>query len=438
MVSKQMKLGVFLMGAGHHIGAWRHPNAAPDAFESIDFYKHVAQVAENGKLDMLFISDALSLTEKSHPSELVRFEPLTLISALSQATEKIGLAATASTTYNEPFHLARKFASIDHLSKGRAAWNIVTSYYEDEAKNFGEQRHPSHAERYGRAEEFIDVVGKLWNSWQKDALIRDRESGIYFDREKVQTPDHKGEHFSVRGPLNASALPQTKPVLIQAGSSSYGTAFAARHAEVVFTAQQTLADGQRFYKSLKEKVSQAGRNPEKVLIMPGISPITADTKEDAEAIYEELQELLDENISLAFLSDYLGGMSFSEDQLDAQLPEDIPETNGNRSRRDLIVDLARREQLTVRELAKRVAGSRGHHIVCGSPEEIADTLELWFREKGCDGFNLMFPYYPTLMETFVDQVVPILQKRGLFRREYEGTTLRDHLELSLQTAQPVT
>ncbi len=255
-----MKLGVFLMGAGHHIGSWRHPNANANAFEDINFYKEMAQLAEKGKLDMLFISDALSLTKKSHPSELVRFEPLTLISALAMTTKHIGLAATASTTYNEPFHIARKFASIDHISNGRTAWNIVTSYYEGEARNFGDLPHPSHAKRYGRAAEFIEVVKKLWNSWEEEALVRDKKSGIYFNPDKVQQTNHKGAHFSVQGPLNASALPQGQPVLIQAGSSSYGVEFAARYAEVVFTAQQTLEEAQTFYQIIKNKAKENGRD----------------------------------------------------------------------------------------------------------------------------------------------------------------------------------
>lgn len=424
-----MKLGVFMMGAGHHIAAWRHPGSPADAFESIDFYKEAAQTAEKGKLDMLFISDALSLTELSHPSELVRFEPLTLIAALSASTSRIGLAATASTTYNEPFHVARKFASIDHLSKGRAAWNVVTSYYEGEAGNFGLEKHPPHEERYERAGEFVQVVQKLWDSWEKDALIRDKKSGVYFDKTKLHAVHHKGKYYAVRGPLNASSPPQGRPVLIQAGSSAQGVSFAANTAEVIFTAQQTLQEAQAFYRSMKAKVKELGRNPEHVLILPGVSPVIGRSAKEAREKYEVLQQLIAPEVALDFLSDYLGGLDLAAYDLDGPLPDVVPETNGNQSRRKLILDLARREQLTIRELAKRIAGSRGHRMIYGSPEEIADQLQEWFEQGGADGFNLMFPYYPGLLEQFVEQVVPILQHKGLFRTEYSGPHLRDHLGL---------
>lgn len=434
MTERQMKLGVFLMGAGHHIAAWRNPETPADAYEDIDFYIHVAQTAERGKLDLLFVSDALSLTPLSHPSELVRFEPTTLISALAVATRKIGLAATVSTTYNEPYHVARKFASIDHLSKGRAAWNIVTSYYEEEAANFGKERHPEHGERYKRADEFVEVVQKLWNSWEEDALVRDKERGIYFDPAKLHAINHRGKYFQVKGPLNASRPVQGQPVLIQAGSSPDGMKFAGKYAEIVFTAQQNLEDARKFYREIKTLARQHGRAEDDLHVMPGVAPIIGKNREDALAKYEQLQALIPADIGLAFLSDYLGGIDFSKFDLDGPLPERIPETNGNQSRRALIIELARREKLTIRQLYQRIAGARGHRMIFGSPEEIADQLEDWFRQRAADGYNLMFPYFPGLLEEFVDKVIPILQSRGLFRTAYTGSTLREHLRLKVPSA----
>lgn len=429
MAQRTMKLGVFLMGAGHHIAAWRNPGTPADAYEDIEFYRRAAQSAEAGKLDMLFVSDALSLTPLSHPSELVRFEPTTLISALAMLTSKIGLAATVSTTYNEPYHVARKLASIDHLSKGRSAWNIVTSYYEQEAANFGLDKHPEHGERYKRANEFVDVVKKLWSSWEPNALVRDQVNGIYFDPDKLHAIDHTGPFYQVRGPLNTSRPVQGTPVLIQAGSSADGMSFAAKHAEVIFTAQQTLEKAQQFYASIKSEAALHGRSPGHVHILPGISPVIGKSVSDAVNRYQRVQELISPEVGLAFLSDYLGDIDFTPYDLDGPLPDKIPETNGNQSRRELIIDLARREQLTIRQLYQRIAGSRGHRMIFGSPEEIADQMEQWFNQQAADGYNLLFPFYPQLLEEFVEDVIPILQKRGLFRQDYTGHTLRDHLEL---------
>ena len=375
MSKRKMVLGVFFIGSGHHIAAWRHPHTPYDGYENIDFYIDLAKTAEKGKLDMLFISDALSLTEKSHPSELVRFEPTTFISYLAAVTEKIGLVATASTTYNEPFNLARTFASIDHLSKGRAAWNIVTSYYENDALNFGLSRHPEHDERYEIADEFVEVVKKLWNSWERDALPRDKEQGTYFMPEKLHPANHEGKYFKVKGPLNASRPTQGYPVLIQAGSSPRGRKFASKTAEVIFTAQQTLNEAQDFYKDIKQQALTINRSSESIKILPGLSPVVGYTEEEARAKYEELQSLIPEDIALAFLSDYLGGLDLSQYDLDAPLPEDIPVTNGNQSRRELIIDLAKREELTVRQLAKYVAGARGHRLIFDTPEQIADGMQ---------------------------------------------------------------
>ncbi|WP_339171075.1 LLM class flavin-dependent oxidoreductase [Solibacillus sp. FSL R5-0691] len=428
MTKKQMKLGVFLMGTGHHIASWRHPDAQADASENVEFFKEVAVKAEQGKLDMLFLSDGLSFNELSHPAEQVRFEPLTLLSVLSTVTKNIGLTATASTTYNEPFHIARKFSSLDHLSGGRAAWNIVTSYYSAEASNFNKDQHLDHSLRYERADEFVEVVKGLWDSYEDDALARNKKTGEYITKGKLHTLNHKGEYYAVRGPLNSSRPPQGRPVLVQAGSSESGTTLAAQQADVIFTAQQTLEDAQQFYKKLKDKAVAAGRDRDDIKIMPGVSIYVAETKEKAYAKYEELQQLITPEIGLDFLADYLG-VDLSQHDLDGPLPKDIPPTNGNRSRQQLIIELAERENLTIRELYLRIAGSRGHRIIFGSPSEIADQLIEWVDEEAADGFNLMPPYFPGGFTDFIDLVIPELQKRGVFRTEYEGKTLRENLGL---------
>ncbi|MEK5080560.1 LLM class flavin-dependent oxidoreductase [Solibacillus sp. FSL W7-1436] len=428
MTKKQMKLGVFLMGTGHHIASWRHPDAQADASENVEFFKEVAVKAEQGKLDMLFLSDGLSFNELSHPAEQVRFEPLTLLSVLSTVTKNIGLTATASTTYNEPFHIARKFSSLDHLSGGRAAWNIVTSYYSAEASNFNKDQHLDHSLRYERADEFVEVVKGLWDSYEDDALARNKKTGEYITKGKLHTLNHKGEFYAVRGPLNSSRPPQGRPVLVQAGSSEAGTTLAAQQADVIFTAQQTLEDAQQFYKKLKDKAVAAGRDREDIKIMPGVSIYVAETKEKAYAKYEELQQLITPEIGLDFLADYLG-VDLSQHDLDGPLPKDIPPTNGNRSRQQLIIELAERENLTIRELYLRIAGSRGHRIIFGSPSEIADQLIEWVDQEAADGFNLMPPYFPGGFTDFIDLVIPELQKRGVFRTEYEGKTLRENLGL---------
>lgn len=423
-----MKLGLFLMGTGHHIASWRHPKAQADASENVEFFKEVAIKAEQGKLDMLFLSDGLSFNELSHPAEQVRFEPLTLLSVLSTVTENIGLTATASTTYNEPFHIARKFSSLDHLSRGRAAWNIVTSYYEAEAGNFNKENHLDHTDRYQRADEFVEVVKGLWDSYEDDALARHKETGEYIKKGKLHTLNHKGKYYSVRGPLNSSRPPQGRPILVQAGSSESGTDLAAKQADVIFTAQQTLEDAQNFYKKLKDKAVTAGRDRDDIKIMPGVSIYVAETEEKAREQYEELQQLITPEIGLDFLNDYLG-YDLSKHDLDGPLPKNIPPTNGNRSRQQLIIELAERENLTIRELYLRIAGSRGHRIIFGSPSQIADQLIEWVENDAADGFNLMPPYFPGGFTDFIDLVIPELQKRGVFRTEYEGSTLRENLGL---------
>lgn len=429
MAKKQIKLGVFLMGTGHHIASWRHPDVEADGNEDLKHFQNIARIAENAKLDMLFLSDGLSFNHLSHPAELVRFEPTTLVASLSSVTEKIGFVATASTTYNEPFHIARKFSSLDHLNGGRSAWNIVTSYYQTEANNFNQSAHLDHSKRYDKATEFVEVVKGLWDSWDEDALIRDKKSGVFFHPEKLHTLDHNGKYYSVKGPLNSSRSPQGRPILVQAGSSDAGITLAAQTADVIFTAQQTLEEAQVFYKKVKQRVVEFGRSPDDVKIMPGVAPYIGQTIEEAYAKYDVLQQLITPDIGLDFLSEYLGGFDISKYDLDGPLPADIPETNGNQSRRQLLIDLAKRENLTIRELYLRVAGTRGHRLIFGTPEQIANQLEEWIVNEAADGFNLMFSHFPNSLEDFTSQVVPILQERGLFRTEYEGKTLRENLGL---------
>ncbi len=433
---KQLKLGAFLPGSGHHVAAWRHPNAQADGGLNFQHYKQLAQTAERGKFDMLFLADGLAVWDRGQGREAfsrsgqfsVHFEPLTLLSALSVVTEHIGLVATASTTYDEPFHLARKFASLDYLSGGRAGWNVVTSSAEAAAKNFSREEHLEHSLRYERAREFLEVASKLWDSWQDDAFLHDKESGIYFDPDKLHVPNHKGKYFSVRGPLNVARPIQGYPVIVQAGSSEAGQDLAAQTAEAIFTAQQTLAEAQAFYSSVKGRLSKYGRSPEHLKIMPGVFPVIGRTEEEAKQKYQELQDLIHPSVGLGLLSGLVGGHDLSKYPLDGPLP-DLPDTNAGKSRLQLITDLARRENLTIRQLYLWIAGARGHRTILGTPQQIADQLEDWFINDGADGFNIMPPWLPGGLDEFVDLVIPELQRRGLFRTEYEGRTLRENLGL---------
>ncbi|SDH06143.1 LLM class flavin-dependent oxidoreductase [Nonomuraea jiangxiensis] len=425
-MTRKLHLNAFLMGVGHHEAAWRHPGAEPARLTDVRHYQELARIAERGKLDSVFLADGLALGSVRH-NALGRLEPLTLLSALAAVTDHVGLIATVSTTYNEPFHVARKFASLDHISGGRAGWNIVTSAGAAEARNFGIER-PEHARRYARAGEFLEVVRKLWDSWEDDAILGDRAGGLYADTDKIHPIDHEGEHFAVSGPLNTSRPPQGHPLLVQAGSSEDGKEFAARNADAVFTAQQTLREAQEFYADLKRRVAAHGRDPDELLVLPGISPIIGSTERAALRLEKELEDLIIPAYGLAQLS-HMTGIELTADALDEQLPDVPVETEGAQSRRKLVVDLARREHLTVRQLLNRLAGGRGHRVVAGTPEQIADQLQEWFFSGAADGFNIMPPILPGGLADFVDHVVPELQARGLFRNEYEGRTLRENYGL---------
>ncbi|SDZ14459.1 LLM class flavin-dependent oxidoreductase [Thermoactinomyces sp. DSM 45892] len=435
MSRSMIKLGAFLPAPGHHISAWRHPNAYPAGVLDFHYYSSIVKTAERGKFDMIFLSDGVGVRthykdsdELSRWGRMVHFEPLTLLSALSVVTERIGLTATCSTTYNEPFHIARKFASLDFLSNGRSGWNVVTSTTDVEAQNFNLDKQPDHGTRYLRAREFMEVATGLWDSWEDDAFLFDKESGRFFDPEKLHILNHKKEFFSVRGPLNVARPPQGYPVIVQAGSSADGQDFAAQWAEVIFTAHKNLEQAKAFYRGIKEQVAKYGRSPDQVKVMPGIFPVVGRTRDEAEQKYETLQNLIDPVVGLGLLSTQLGNIDISKYPVDGPLPE-LPETQGSTSRQKLLYEEAKTQGLTIRELYRSIAGPRGHRMILGTPQEIADQLEEWFVSEAADGFNIMPPQLPDGLTDFVELVVPELQRRGLFRTEYEGQTLRDHLGL---------
>jgi FMN-dependent oxidoreductase (nitrilotriacetate monooxygenase family) len=428
--TRRMSINLFMHGSGHHEAAWRLPASRPASPLDFEHYRHATTIAENAKLDSIFFADGLSTGMDVRRNLMGVLEPIGLLAALSAVTDRIGLIATASSSYNEPFNLARRFASLDHMSNGRAGWNLVTSGSLAEARNFGLEEVPAHADRYRRAEEFIEVTTKLWDSWEDDALLGDKESGVYVETDRLHAAEHEGEFFRVAGPLGVPRSPQGRPVLVQAGSSEEGRDFAGTHAEAVFTAQRTLAEGREFYADLKRRAVAAGRDPSQILILPGISPFIGSTEEEARAVERELHELVQPEYALKQLTVFLE-YEFTLDQLDEKFP-DLPDqapVEGHKSRYELIVGLARSEDLTLRQLIGRLAGGRGHRTLVGTPEQVADDLQLWFENGAADGFNFMPPSIPDQLEVFVDEVVPILQERGLFRIEYEGTTLRDHYGL---------
>ncbi|WP_410586919.1 LLM class flavin-dependent oxidoreductase [Amycolatopsis sp. lyj-23] len=424
-----MHLNAFVMPNGHHEAAWRHPSTDPHRARTLQHYVDVARTAERGKLDSIFLADGVALWGNVRHNSHSHFEPLTLLSALAASTVHIGLIATASTTYNEPYHLARKFASLDHLSGGRAGWNIVTSAGIDEARNFNLAKRPSHDARYDRAEEFVDVVKKLWDSWDDDAAVVDRATGVYADTGRIRAVEHDGPHFRVQGPLNIERPVQGYPLLVQAGSSETGKEYAARHAEAVFTAQQTYAEGKAFYDDVKGRLTKYGRTPDELKILPGISPILGRTEAEAREREAELNALITPDYGLRQLSKMLDH-DVTGYPLDGPLPDVGSFTEGGQSRFDLVVGLARREDLTIRQLLERLAGGRGHRVFAGTPVQVADELEAWFRGGAADGFNVMPPTLPGGLDDFVDLVVPELQRRGLFRTEYSGPTLREHYGLA--------
>jgi len=428
--TRQLHLNAFLHDIGHHEAAWRLPESNPFDTVNVEHYIRLARIAEAGKFDSIFFADSPSLQNNPRYRPIGILEPLTLLAALAVATERIGLIATASSSYGEPYDLARRFASVDHISGGRAGWNIVTTASGDAARNFGLDERALHSDRYERAEEFLEVAKKLWDSWEDEAPIGDKEAGLFADGDRIHTIDHAGRYYRVAGPLNAPRSPQGYPLLVQAGQSESGRGFAGRHAEAVFTTQRSLADAQAFYADMKRRAVEAGRRPHEIVILPGIVPILGSTEAEARERERQFDEQIIPEYGLFQISKYFD-VDLTGAELDAPLPEvpDEDQIEGFKSRSTLVANLARGEELTVRQLLAKLGWGRGHRSFVGTPEQLAETIEQWFREDAADGFNIMPPALPTDLQTFAEQVIPILQRRGIFREEYEGRTLREHYGL---------
>ncbi len=432
VVSGEMKLGMFYWPCGHHIAAWRHPDGIPNSGSNLPHIIELAQLAERGLFDMFFMADSVSfwrgeLDAMTHDSYGTWIEPFTLMGSLAQHTTNLGVVCTATTTYDEPYSLARRFASLDLVSGGRAGWNLVTSGNKAEADSFGLAEHMEKAQRYKRAREFAHVVRGLWNSWGDGVFIRNQSAGIYFDKEKLHTLDHEGEFFKVKGPINVPPSPQGEPVMVQAGASGDGRELAAETAEVIFGAQQTFEGAQEFYNDVKQRMLAYGRHPDSLKVMPGLLVCVAETHDEAVKKYDQLQDLIDPVTGLQLLSKRLD-YDLSGYPIDGPLP-DIPRNKTSSTRVDLFIEIAHRENLTIKDLYRRVAGARGHYEVVGSPIEVVDMMERWVSGGACDGFNIMPPVFPSSLHEFVELVIPELQRRGLFRTSYRGTTLRENLDL---------
>jgi FMN-dependent oxidoreductase (nitrilotriacetate monooxygenase family) len=423
-MTRKIHFGLFLLGTGSHVAGWRMPGAI-DSFQNIDQIRAIAQEAERGLFDLIFMGDNLHADPAAHPSYTARLEPLTLLSAVAGATKHIGLGATVSTTYSDPFTVARVFASLDHLSGGRAAWNAVTTANPTAAANFG-TIHPDHAKRYEIAEEFLTVVRGLWDCWADDAITADRETGVYIDPAKVRPLDHDGAQFKVKGPLNIGRSPQGQPIILQAGGSGPGQELAAKSADVVFSVTQDLNEARSFYRSVKDRLPKYGRAEDSMVILPGLMPIVGRTEREAHDKLAALQGFISETNALSLLSDRFG-IDMSVYDLDGPIPEDLKPSDSYHAFAKVMLDKARRENMRLRDVYNLMAAARGHWVLCGTPEYIADTLETWFETGAADGFNIMPSHFPDGLTDFVEMVVPILQERGLYRLEYESGTLRDRM-----------
>jgi len=435
--AKQMSIGMNILGLGGHSAAWRAGEAPAGSLLGVDYFTDIARISERGALDAIFLADGPALAGDIASAPAGRLEPTVLLTAVALATSRIGVIATASSTYNDPYNLARRLASLDHISGGRAAWNVVTTAGDAAARNFGLNGAPLHGDRYGRAAEFIEVANKLWDSWEDTAVIDDVAAGVFADPARVHSIDHSGEHFSVHGPLNLPRSPQGRPVLVQAGSSEGGKALGARYADAIFTTQTTLADGRDFYGEMKRRATAWGRDPAQLLIMPGISTVIGSTEAEARERCDRLDAWLGEQGLAGQVAQRLG-IPFAELDLDAELPWDrignsSDLTGASHGFFEAQVNLARRERLTVRQLGRRIRS--GHRLVVGTPEQLAATMEEWFLGRAADGFNIMPDVFPSGARDFVDEVVPLLRRRGIFRHEYSGHTLREHLGLTRPCSQ---
>ena len=432
MTQKKLRLGAFMRPVSIHTAAWRYPGGTPDANFNLKALVQYAQTLERGKFDAFFMADHLAVLNMpmdalKRSATVTSFDPLTLLPALAMATKHLGLIATASSTFEPAYTIARRFASLDHISEGRAGWNLVTTSNPDAALNFGLDDQMPHAERYARAREFFDVVTGLWDSWADDAFVRDVENGIYFDPSRLHVLDHKGKYLKVRGPLNIARPVQGWPVIVQAGASDAGRQLAAETAEMVFAAGGPIDGARAFYADVKGRAAKIGRNPDHIKILPGAFVVVGDSLDEAQEKRARLDSLVNYDSSIAAVSMALGVDARTFDP-DKPLPDDIPETEASKSGRDRVIELGKRENLTVRQIAGRLGGYGGLGML-GTPAMIADQMEEWLVTEACDGFNVMFPYLPGGLDDFVDKVVPELQRRGLFRTEYEGTTLRENLGL---------
>jgi N-acetyl-S-(2-succino)cysteine monooxygenase len=432
---RKLRFGAFMNVPSCHPTGWRHPDAVAETDLSFPLLAELARLSEHGKLDAMFFQDSAAVPGSAglyggkpfnvRSGRQAHIEPVSAIAGLAAITSHIGLISTCTTSYNEPYNLARRFLTIDHISGGRVGWNLVTSQAEDEAMNYGLDAHLDHALRYERAAEFHDVVVGLWDSWEDDAFLRDKKTGVWFDHTKMHMIHHRGKHFTVRGPLNVARSPQGRPVIAQAGSSDVGMELAARTADMVFTAQTTILEGKAFCAEMRDRAARYGRGPDHLRIFPGLMPIVGRTASEAREKYEELRELVDDEVGLRGVARLCGGLDIYQYPPDGPLPP-LPPSNAARARQQMIVEMGRRG-MTIREIGRVLGMSQAHRVAYGTPAQLADDMQEWLEADACDGFNLLFAYYPQPLEDFVTLVVPELQRRGIFRTEYEGTTLRANL-----------
>ena len=430
---RQMRMGLSMRYHGYHLGAWRHPEVPVAGPLDWRYFLNTARLAEQARFDMVFLADGIGIRVRDEPegslcrsAHTVELEPLTLYAAIATHTEHIGFVATASTSYNEPFHVARKFASLDHISGGRAGWNVVTSWSDEEARNFGRDKHFDYETRYDRAREFVEIVTGLWDSFEDDAMVRDKESGVYFDPEKMHVLDHKGRHFSVAGPLSSARTPQGRPLIVQAGAAEHGQEIAGAHADVVYAMPFDLAAAQQYYTAIRASAVRHGRSADAVKILPGLVPYVGRSESEARAKYDAMRKLIHPKIGLGILYAYCGDLS------GYPIDGPVPEPDGDaplKSIGNALLDMARRDKLSIRELYEMMAAGNSCRVLVGTAKEIADEMELWFKEGAADGFNICASHLPGGLEDFAGLVVPELQRRGLYRTEYEGTTLRENLGL---------